>query len=508
MITAAPPSAETSAARRFTLWAADRLGVEVGQDEQGGFWLEVPLEARDAFDGAERVHFTFDREVYAESKDRELELAAPGSRLLSWLIGRVRELGNVAHAAPADQPASVHEISGRLFSAYQLDGGTARLAGCSLDDHLVLRFTYRLRLEGLEPRDELIDVFLADDGTELSPQRQQELGVNQILPMERTPRVSESQLEWLVEAGEQAGQRRRQRAQEEAAAELLPRKQEEQRQLTEYFAKTRAEIADELGEKTTSEERAAIQEQLRSLDAQRERRLAALEERYSVQADMELVATTLIWCKRASGKLRFSFADQTTDVSFNDWARTLAAPPFVCPHTGTGSMHLAVTDDGRITAAGEIEPCQRTGRRVLRKELITCSLTGQRVLPEFVSTCPVTEAPVLTEALVACGECRQKVSPRTIDKGRCRACRTREGIKPADARLARVFIEYPLLERWRNWSLSETSTVYNLTAAGLVKRLLVVIDKQSFAVLHLATGHRLSSTWTAVDPAQMDNAAQ
>src|SRR5687768_5172602 len=111
MITTTQPSAETSAESRFTLWAADRLGLEVGQDEQGRFWLEVPLESRDAFEGAERVHFTFDREVYAASKDPELELAAPGSRLLSWLIRRVRELGNVAHATPADQPASVHEIS-------------------------------------------------------------------------------------------------------------------------------------------------------------------------------------------------------------------------------------------------------------------------------------------------------------------------------------------------------------------------------------------------------------
>jgi hypothetical protein len=204
--------------------------------------------------------------------------------------------------------------------------------------------------------------------------------------------------------------------------------------------------------------------------------------------------------------LRFTFAEQTADLAFNDWARTLAAPPFACPHTGVESMHLAATDDGRIAAAGEIEACQRTGRRVLRKELVTCDLTGQRVLPEFISTCPVTHAPLLTDALAACGECGQKVSPRAIDKGRCRACRTRESVKPADARLARVFIEYPLLERWRNWSLSETASVYNLTAAGLVKKLLVVIDKQSFAVLHLATGHRLSSSWNEVDPARMDNA--
>src|SRR5688572_24833221 len=209
MLTSTPIAVDTDPCRRFALWAAERLGLEVGHDGQGRFWLEVPLAAREAFDGADRVPFTFDRELYAASRDQDLELAAPGSRVLSWLIERVRELGNVAHAAPADQPASVHEITGRLFSAYTLEGGTARLAGCALEDRLVLRFTWRLRLEGLDPRDELLDVFLADDGTELSPQQQKDLGLEQLVSIERPPRAELVRLEWLVEAGQQAAEAHR-----------------------------------------------------------------------------------------------------------------------------------------------------------------------------------------------------------------------------------------------------------------------------------------------------------
>ncbi len=490
--------------RRFTLWAAQRLGLDVGHDGQGTFWLDVPPQARDSFDGQSRAPFTFDREVYSQSKDPSLELAAPGSRLLTWLIDRVRELGNVAHAAPADQPASVHELSGRLFPAYTVEGGTARLAGCSLDDRLVLRFTWRLRLEGLEPRDELIDVFLGNDGKELAGPAQQELGLAQLVSIERPPRMTPAQLEWLVEAGQQAADAHREQAEQKAAAELAPRRAQEERQLSDYFAKTRADVAQPLAGDLEPEERAALEEQLAALDAQRQRRLLGLEERYAVQAQADLVATTLIWCKRAHGKLRFSFGQQTADLPFEGWARTLAAPPFACPHTGTTSMRPAVTDDERITVAEEIEACTQSGRRMLRRELVTCSVTGKRVLPEYATICPVTEEPVRTTELIQCCECRQFMSPRGLVGDRCLACRKREGVKPADTRLARVFSEYPPLDRWRNWSLAETRSVYNLTAAGVVKRLLLVIDKQTLSVLHLATGTRFRSAWTPVDVSQFE----
>lgn len=491
-------------ARRFTLWAAERLGLDVGHDGQGAFWLDVPEECREAFEGQTRVQFTFSRELYAQSKDPQLELAAPGSRVLSWLIDRVRELGNVAHATPADQPTSVYEISSRLFPAYTLENGTVRLAGCALDDHLVLRFSWRLRLEGLEPRDELVDLYLGDDGQPLSAEVQRDLGLGKLLPLDRPPRVMPSQLEWLLEAGQEAAEKLRVQAEQRAAAELAPRRQQEERQLSDYFAKTRAEVAEQLSEERTPEERAAIKEQLASLDAQRDRRLASLEERYAVQGRLDLVATTLVWCKRAAGKLRFSFGAQTTDLPFEGWARTLQPPRFVCPHTGTASMRVAVTDDERITAAEEIASCELSGRRVLRGELAACSVTGKRVLREHLSMCPVTGEPLLTTELVQCVECRQMVSPRALAGGRCLACRTREGVKAADPRLARLFSEYPPLDRWRSWSLAETRSVYNLTAAGLVKRLLVIVDKQSLAVQHLATGTRFSSAWTPVEVSQFE----
>ena len=51
----------------------------------------------------------------------------------------------------------------------------------------------------------------------------------------------------------------------------------------------------------------------------------------------------VIWCKYARGKLRFSIHGSVVDLPFSDWARLLTPPPFVCPHTGIRSYHIAAT---------------------------------------------------------------------------------------------------------------------------------------------------------------------
>jgi hypothetical protein len=507
MPSSAPPASDTdsnAAIRRFALWAVEQLGLACDEDGQGRYWLTLPEEARAQFDDQPRLQFTFDQEIYAEHASDDLELVAPGGRLLSWLIQEVRQLGNVTHAAPADQPQSVPEITSRLFPAYRVEGGSVRLAGCTLEDRLVLRMTFRLRLEGLEPRDELFEVQIAGNGQPLDEAAAAQLGLQSLVRMERPPRIDESDFEWLIETGLELGDRRRTEAEERAMGELAARRAEEERQLSDYFAKTRADVAQGLAEELAAEERSAIEEQLASLDAQFERRLASLEERYAVHGKIELVATTLVWCKHAAGKLRFTVGQQGAELEFADWARTLAAPPLTCEHTGVATHHIAATDDGRITAAEQIDRCEVTGRRVLKQELRVCAVTGKRALAEYFTRCPVTSEELLTESLVVCSECRQGVSPHALEEGRCTACRTRQFVSKSDPRIARVLDEHAKLDAWRNWSLAETATVYNLTVAGLVKRLLVIIDKESLKVLHLATGSRFGSRWTSADPGRFE----
>ena len=236
-------------------------------------------------------------------------------------------------------------------------------------------------------------------------------------------------------------------------------------------------------------------------------RLAALGtrlagERIPQEGTSEPIEVAVLWCKFAEGKLRFTVGEHTADLPFAGWARTLSAPAFVCPHTGRSTFHLAATDDGRIVPAEQIEPCAETGRRMLADELVTCSATGRRVAPELVKTCPICGQRVLRRKMAKCRTCRQRVSPAMIERRLCRACRQLCPVNKADPRMARLLDEHPPLDRWRGWRLSETTTVYVLTASGWFKRLLLVVDKESLEIKVLATRNCLARGWQIIKPLQ------
>ena len=209
----------------------------------------------------------------------------------------------------------------------------------------------------------------------------------------------------------------------------------------------------------------------------------------------DLASTTLLWCKRVEGKLRFTFGEHWVDLPFSGWTRPLEPPPFVCPHSGRETFHVAVTDDGRVAAAESIEPCSQTGQKVLSDDLVTCSVTGRRMLPDFTVTCPVTGLPVFGPEMVACDTCHESVSPAAVEEGECSACREPQPAQRIDPRIAQVVGRHPHLARWGKWRISETATVYILVGSSWVKRLLVVIDKNSHEVKRTATAGRWSGQW-------------
>lgn len=223
----------------------------------------------------------------------------------------------------------------------------------------------------------------------------------------------------------------------------------------------------------------------------------------------DFLVATVIWCKRAHGKLLFELGDSFAEKPFDLWARQLVdgiaqPPPFRCSATGRQSYHVLATDDGRVTVAESIARCECSGRRVLDSELETCAVTGRRALGEFLRTCEVSGERVLAEQLVTCVQCGQEVSPHALSGGRCRACRSLQPVKPDDPRLARILGEYPKLDRWKRWRLAETTGVYVLTASSLLRRLLLVLDKESLEAAHVAEGFRLGRDWPEIPPSQWD----
>lgn len=213
---------------------------------------------------------------------------------------------------------------------------------------------------------------------------------------------------------------------------------------------------------------------------------------------IEPAVIALIWVKHASGQLQFTIDETTVTLPFSGWARLLEAQPYRSPQSGASSFHLAATDDGRIDVFDQIGTCEQSGRRVLLQELVTCCVTGHQVLEEFTETCPVSGKPCLTEQFATCASCQQRVSKLVLEGDSCLACRQQTKISKDDPRLVWILGEHSGLDRWNHWQLAETKTVYIAQARSWMKRLKLVVDKESLAVHYLATAGRFGNTWSPV----------
>jgi hypothetical protein len=224
------------------------------------------------------------------------------------------------------------------------------------------------------------------------------------------------------------------------------------------------------------------------------------KKRFACGERFQRVSVLMVWCKFAEGKLCFTIGEQSIDLPFAGWARTLQPPPWVCPHTGASTFDLAITDDQRIVAAAQIATCEETGQRVLAAELVTCAATGARVLRDQTTVCPVSGVRVLTREMVACSQCGERVSPTTIQRGRCEACRRLQPIAKGDPRLARIIDQHPQIGRLKRWKLSETADRYLLLSAGWLRQVLLVVDKDTLALRRIAKAYRLVPRWECVEP--------
>ena len=219
--------------------------------------------------------------------------------------------------------------------------------------------------------------------------------------------------------------------------------------------------------------------------------LPRIQRQLADQGGFHVESLTALWAKFAAGKLRFSAGPQSVDLAFAGWARTLSAPPFLCPYSGLQTFHLAVTDDGRIAAFEGIARCDVSGRRTVANELVECAASKRRVLKELTERCPVSGARVLSTEMTVCAMCGQRVSPTCIVHGRCAACRNLHRVEKTDPRVVQLLEKNPTLALWSNWRIGETQTVTIFVAQRWLKRVLAVVRKDSFDVALLATGNWL-----------------
>ena len=338
------------------------------------------------------------------------------------------------------QPApSIAELSAKLYAAYRVDGGSVRLAGCELQPRPILHRILHATSDSAgdktpisaaiveiksSPNSDVhsgqqIEQFVTLLGQPLDAATVADLGLNDLLKLDKPPRFSSDEVRLV--------------------AELL---------------------------QSSSDSEGATD------------------------------AAEIIWCRFASGKLRFTIDDQFVDVPFADWLARLVPPPLACPHSGRSTFHVAAIDDGRIVAAEAIATCEITNQRMLQNDLVTCNVTGKKVAAELTEVCPATGQPVLRSEMVECPTCRNRVSPQAIARDRCRICREPPTLIKTDSRIAPIFATHPGLNRWHHWKMAAGPQTYMLEACSLWRQLLIVLDRQTLKPLRVAGRSRLQRLWT------------
>ena len=426
-------------AREFSLWMLAALKLEVHDQANGTFILEIPEECRAELGGCARVRFVCGAGQYnaLKEQDAELKLLAPGSPLFAQMLGRLCRPHRIVHAFPLLQPLNVHQLTPHLLGAYRFGDGTIHLGGCTLEDRPILRMTYVTATAPGCPAS-LHHIHTWPDGCPVDEPTIAALGLLRLVPPTQwRPRTAKTEIrKWLQAARERAP----------AAGLKLP--------------------------------------------------------------DPPL-AETVIWCKYAQGKIVLVSGDQSAEIPFAGWAQDFASqrlnpPPLQCSVCGKQSYHVATIDDGRITVAEAIETCDVSGKRVICTELETCAASGRRALSEYLDTCPLTDERILATVMETCALCRQRVNPVALKAGRCLACRRLQRVSKDDSRLGRILGEYPGLDRWRRWRLSETSRVFILVGRSLRRQILVVLGRESLEPLHVATAGLFLPHWNEILADQAD----
>lgn len=420
--------------RQWTLCALVSLGMQPEPDNEEAYRAVLPenLQENEELRAlCPGSDLVFTFSGHGDAPEGAIPLTLD-SPLFAWLHEQVQAAGGVLHAQPATQPASVSEITPHLFEPYRVEGGRVQLGGCRLEDRPILKFIYRL---------------------DASPERDD--AEDRLVHLFAMPDGAAVDSELVAALGLE--------------------------QLVPYSGRLPI---------LTAEQRELLSEE-------GQRQAAQLGQ---ISKTAQLMSATIVWCKYVVGKLTFIVGESKAEVNCEGWARLLAEgrlkpPPFKCPESSLESYHLAITDDGLVTVSEALATCAGSGRRGLAVQMRPSALSGKLALPEGLVRCPVSGEEVLESELVTCPMCGQSLAPSALRGNRCLACRRLSSVSKDDPRMARALGEYPGLDHWRRWKIAETDRAYILQAVGLVRQLVIVLDKDSLEVLRAAEGHRLLGSW-------------
>lgn len=338
--------------------------LDIPSNEQDGHArVTIPEEDQAAFDGKSELTVSLDPSAN-NSASEPINL---DGRFCQWLLSRLHEVGPAIPVRPVDQPTAVKDITERLFAAYTVDDGRVHLGGCQLTDYPFLRLSFAATENG---KQQLRHIFVAHDGSSVSDQLANDLGLLNIEPvLQRPPRIDEPALQSLITAG------RRVAAQSTAARDPNATTVEPTLMALVWVKHASGQLSFTIGETTVSQA-------------------------FSGWAKL---LTAKPYTSPVSGASSFHLA--ATDDGRIDTIDQIA----VC----------AVS--GRRVLRQELVTCSVTGKQVLEEFTETCPVSGKPCLTDEFVTCPNCQQQVSKLALQSniCTACRslqkiKKDDPRLV----------------------------------------------------------------------------------------------
>lgn len=279
----------------------------------------------------------------------------------------IAEPDGLRHHLPRRQSLSVSELSARLYAAYEVVGGSVRLAGCALEPRPIVHLKAEVRASGA-PTTTPLELFVGDDGQPLADGLVAELGIDDCVGATKPPRFASATLSRLVD------------------------------QARWMFAERCREIGQEL--------------EIESVEAEIIWcRFAEGKLRFTI-ADRSSDLPFAQWAERLQPP---PFVCPETGVSTfriaaTDDGRIVAAEEiFTCEQTNRRMLRR------------ETVVCSVTGQRIAAELAEQCPVTGEHVLRDRMNVCPVCRASVSPSAIEH-EHCRACATIAPVKKSDPRMC--------------------------------------------------------------------------------------
>ena len=388
----------------------------------------------------------------------------------------------IQNAVPIDQPDQVHQVTPALFACYEVDGGTVSLDGCLLEDVPFVRIEFRRMSSAGRATSSTIPA--------TSPAK----------PSTAEPRIDGLLLSASSSSSSSPSSGSGARAAAFDGVEGWVVLDREGRVVEAHRAHAMGlDYPMSVESPPTYVNPADVKAWLFPLLERTDVELRKRE--YQIQG------CTVVWCKRAVGRLSVEIGDESATIPFSGWARELAVgrtvpPPFRCPRTGRESYRITAAEEGQLTVPEAIKQCAASGRRVIETELETCAASGRQYLPEYLQPCEATGKLVAKQRLVRCGGCGQRVSPKAMNGDRCESC-DRLGDRPATtAEVDQLWQRFPGLKKWRSWQHASSSSSELWRGYAWLKSILVRLDRETQRPSFVALANRMGKQVQEIDPSE------